>query len=226
MSARLLLVEDDDQIREVISDYFNAKSEGSIKITAASDGDEGLNLIQSDDFDLIILDVMLPHIDGFTLCRRIRSKKDVPVLFLTARTSEDDKLYGYELGCDDYIIKPFSLAELYAKVNALLKRASGTVSKPELVCGNITLNLVTLNVTACGKDIELAPKEFEILAYMMKHPNWVISRDTLLDMIWGNDFYGSPRIVDNHVKKLRSALGSAGAQIKTVISKGYKLTEE
>ena len=226
MSAKLLLVEDDDQIREVISDYFNAKSQGSISIVTASDGDEGLDLIENDDFDLIMLDVMLPHIDGFTLCRRIRKKGDAPVLFLTARTSEDDKLYGYELGCDDYITKPFSLAELYAKVNALLKRASGTVSKPELVCGNITLNPVTLNVTACGKDIELAPKEFEILAYMMKHPNWVVSRHTPLDMIWGSDFYGSTRIVDNHVKKLRSALKEAGSQIKTVISKGYKLTEE
>lgn len=226
MSARILLVEDDDQIREVITDYFCAKSSGNIDMTVASDGDAGLDLIMNDDFDLIMLDVMLPGIDGFTLCRRIRSKKDVPLLFLTARVSEDDKLYGYELGCDDYITKPFSLAELYAKVNALLKRASGTVSRPELVCGNITLNPVTLNVTACGKDIELAPKEFEILAYLMKHPNWVISRDTLLDMIWGNDFYGSPRIVDNHVKKLRCALGSAGSQIKTVISKGYKLTEE
>lgn len=226
MSAKILLVEDDNQIREVVSDYFSAKSEGSIKMITASDGDEGLDLIENDDFDLIMLDVMLPHIDGFTLCRRIRKKKDVPVLFLTARVSEDDKLYGYELGCDDYITKPFSLAELYAKVNALLKRASGTVSKPELICGNIALNPVTLNVTACGNDIELAPKEFEILAYMMKHPNWVVSRDTLLDMIWGNDFYGSPRIVDNHVKKLRSALGEAGNQIKTVISKGYRLTEE
>ena len=204
MSARILLVEDDDQIREVISDYFSAKSQGCITIITAGDGDTGLDLIMNDDFDLIMLDVMLPGIDG----------------------SEDDKLYGYELGCDDYITKPFSLAELYAKVNALLKRASGTVSRPELVCGNITLNPVTLNVTACQKDIELAPKEFEILACLMKHPNWVISRDTLLDMIWGNDFYGSPRIVDNHVKKLRSALGGAGSQIKTVISKGYKLTEE
>ena len=226
MSARILLVEDDDQIREVISDYFSAKSQGCITIITAGDGDTGLDLINNDDFDLIMLDVMLPGIDGFTLCRRIRSKKDVPLLFLTARVSEDDKLYGYELGCDDYITKPFSLAELYAKVNALLKRASGTVSRPELVCGNITLNPVTLNVTACQKDIELAPKEFEILACLIKHPNWVISRDTLLDMIWGNDFYGSPRIVDNHVKKLRSALGGAGSQIKTVISKGYKLTEE
>ena len=226
MSARILLVEDDDQIREVISDYFSAKSQGCITIITAGDGDTGLDLINNDDFDLIMLDVMLPGIDGFTLCRRIRSKKDVPVLFLTARVSEDDKLYGYELGCDDYITKPFSLAELYAKVNALLKRASGTVSRPELVCGNITLNPVTLNVTACQKDIELAPKEFEILACLMKHPNWVISRDTLLDMIWGNDFYGSPRIVDNHVKKLRKSLGDAGKQIKTIYTKGYKLTSE
>ena len=225
MPAKLLLVEDDNQIREIVVDYFNAKSEGSMVITTASDGQKGLELIESDTYDLVMLDIMLPHIDGFSLCRRIRKTKDTPILFLTARTSEEDMLYGYELGCDDYIRKPFSLAELYAKVSALLKRAQGTVSKAELNCGDIILNPVTLSVKVKGEDIELAPKEFEILAYLMNHKNWVISRDTLLDRIWGEDYFGSGRVFDNHVKKLRRALGEAGEQIKTVISKGYKISE-
>lgn len=225
MSTKLLLVEDDNQIREIITDYFNAKSEGSFEIVTARDGEEGLELIDSASYDLVMLDIMLPHIDGFTLCRRIRKSKDIPVLFLTARTSEEDVLYGYELGCDDYIKKPFSLAELYAKVNALLKRSQGIMTNPELVCGAITLNPKTLSVSVSGQAVELANKEFAILAYMMNHQNWVISRDTLLNRIWGDDYFGSRRVVDNHVKKLRKALGNAGDQIKTVISMGYKLVD-
>ncbi|MBQ8410620.1 MAG: response regulator transcription factor [Ruminiclostridium sp.] len=225
MTYRILLVEDDRQIREVIEDYFSAKSEGEINIVTAEDGDKGLSLINGEEFDLIMLDIMLPGIDGFSLCREIRSKSIVPVLFLTARGREEDILYGYELGCDDYIVKPFSPAELFAKVNALLKRAKGMVIEKELVCGDIRMNLITLQVTAKGKPTELAPKEFALLKYLMEHKNWVIDRDTLLNKIWGIDYFGSDRVVDNHIKKLRKALGDAGGQIKTVITKGYKLTE-
>lgn len=225
MTYRILLVEDDRQIREVIEDYFSAKSEGEINIVTAEDGDKGLSLINGEEFDLIMLDIMLPGIDGFSLCREIRSKSIVPVLFLTARGREEDILYGYELGCDDYIVKPFSPAELFAKVNALLKRAKGMVIEKELVCGDIRMNLITLQVTAKGKPTELAPKEFALLKYLIEHKNWVIDRDTLLNKIWGIDYFGSDRVVDNHIKKLRKALGDAGGQIKTVITKGYKLTE-
>ncbi len=225
MTYRILLVEDDRQIREVIEDYFSAKSEGEINIVTTEDGDKGLSLINGEEFDLIMLDIMLPGIDGFSLCREIRSKSIVPVLFLTARGREEDILYGYELGCDDYIVKPFSPAELFAKVNALLKRAKGMVIEKELVCGDIRMNLITLQVTSKGKPTELAPKEFALLKYLMEHKNWVIDRDTLLNKIWGIDYFGSDRVVDNHIKKLRKALGDAGGQIKTVITKGYKLTE-
>lgn len=225
MAYTVLLVEDDNQIREVIEDYFSAKGECSINIVTAQDGEQGLELIKSREFDLIMLDIMLPHIDGFSLCREIRKNSIVPVLFLTARTREEDILYGYELGCDDYITKPFSPAELFAKVNAQLKRAKGMVISREIVCGEIRMDCITLQVTACGKSVELAPKEFSLLKYLMEHKNWVIDRDTLLNKIWGYDYFGSDRVVDNHIKKLRKALGSAGAQIKTVISKGYKLTE-
>lgn len=225
MAYQVLLVEDDNQIREVIVDYFNAKSDGNIVITTAADGNEGLLRIENNDFDLIMLDVMLPYIDGFSLCRQIRSKSIVPILFLTARARQEDVLYGYELGCDDYIVKPFSLPELFAKTNALLKRSKGMVINKEISCGKISMNLITLEVFANGKAVELAPKEFTMLKYFLEHKNWVVSRQTLLDKVWGYDYFGNDRIVDNHIKKLRHALGDASGQIKTVISKGYKLTE-
>ena len=224
MAYRILLVEDDSSIREVISDYFSGKGDDMTLIMAA-DGSEGLELIGSGEFDLIMLDVMLPNIDGFSLCRDIRRKSDVPVMFLTARAREEDVLYGYELGCDDYIVKPFSLAELYAKVQALLKRSKGMVLKKELVCGRIRLDPVTLTVVSDGREVELAPKEFAILKYLMEHKNWAVDRDTLLSRIWGYDYFGGDRTVDNHIKKLRRSLGSAGDQIKTVIKKGYKITD-
>ncbi|MBE6902763.1 MAG: response regulator transcription factor [Ruminococcaceae bacterium] len=224
MAYKVLLVEDDPNIREVIEDYFSAKGD-EIKLSCATDGEQGLARITEGGYDLIMLDVMLPHIDGFSLCRQIRRSSDVPVLFLTARAREEDVLYGYELGCDDYIVKPFSLAELYAKTNALLKRAKGTVISRELVCGAIRMELLTLRVTVDGSEAELAPKEFALLKYLIEHKNWVVDRETLLNRIWGYDYFGGDRVVDNHIKKLRKALGSAGDQIKTVIKKGYKLTE-
>ncbi len=224
MAYRILLVEDDSSIREVISDYFSGRGDDMTLIMAA-DGSEGLELIGSGEFDLVMLDVMLPNIDGFSLCRDIRRKSDVPVMFLTARAREEDVLYGYELGCDDYIVKPFSLAELYAKVQALLKRSKGMVLKKELVCGRIRLDPVTLTVVSDGREVELAPKEFAILKYLMEHKNWAVDRDTLLSRIWGYDYFGGDRTVDNHIKKLRKSLGSAGDQIKTVIKKGYKITD-
>lgn len=223
MAYRILLVEDDHNIREVISDYFSSKSD--LLLTEAADGNEGLTQISENEFDLIMLDVMLPNIDGFSLCREIRRKSDIPVLFLTARAREEDVLYGYELGCDDYIVKPFSLAELHAKVQALLKRSKGMVLSRELRCGRICLDPITLNVNADGRDVELAPKEFAILKYLMEHKDWAVDRETLLTRIWGYDYFGGDRTVDNHIKKLRKSLGSAGDQIKTVMKKGYKITD-
>ena len=226
MTYKLLLVEDDPQIREMICDYFSVQSDGICEIDTASDGDSGLEAALSGGYDLILLDVMLPGLDGYSICRSIRAKSDVPLLFLTARAREEDVLYGYTLGCDDYVIKPFSLAALYAKTLALLKRAKGTVLRRELTCGGITLDPLTLAVTANGQPVTLAAKEFALLQYLMEHKNWVVSRDQLLDRIWGSDFFGSDRVVDTHIKKLRKALGNAGKQIKTVISKGYQLTDK
>lgn len=226
MAYRLLLVEDDNQIREVIRDYISAKGKEQFELIEAEDGAKGLEYIEHEEFDLVMLDVMLPGIDGFSLCRAVRRRYDVPVMFLTARIREEDRLYGYELGCDDYICKPFLLSELFAKINALINRAKGMVVNKEMVCGKIKVNPQKLLVTVEGKEIDLPPKEYEILCYLMEHPNWVVSRDMLLDGIWGRDYFGENRVVDNHVKKLRKALGSAGNQIKTVISKGYKIVNE
>ena len=225
MGERILLVEDDDKIREIMCEYFTAKSNGNINIVSASTGEEGLELIQNNEFDIVLLDVMLPGIDGFTMCRRIRKTMDVPIIFLTAKTSEEDRLYGYEIGCDDYVCKPFSFAELFAKVNVLLKRANKTNEGNIITCGSISLNTVSLELKVSGEEIELPPKEFEILCYLLKHKGWVVGRETLLNRIWGDEAFVETRVVDNHVKNLRKALGDAGLQIKTVVSKGYKLVE-
>lgn len=225
MTYRILLVEDNIQICQMIEDYFSAQTDNILMLDTVQNGTDGLETAHSGEYDLIILDVMLPDLDGFSICRSIRAVSDVPLLFLTARAREEDVLYGYTLGCDDYIIKPFSLAALYAKITALLKRAKGTVLRTELICGSITLNPLTLAVTAAGQPVTLPAKEFALLQYFMEHPNWVISRDQLLDRIWGSDFFGSDRVVDTHIKKLRKALGSAGKQIRTVISKGYQLKD-
>ena len=225
MGERILLVEDDDKIREIMCEYFTAKSNGNINIVSAPTGEEGLTLIQNGEFDIVLLDVMLPGIDGFTMCRKIRKTKDVPIIFLTAKTSEEDRLYGYEIGCDDYVCKPFSFAELFAKVNVLLKRANKTNEENITTCGSISLNTVSLELKVNGEEIELPPKEFEILCYLLKHKGWVVGRETLLNRIWGDESFVETRVVDNHVKNLRKALGDAGSQIKTVVSKGYKIVE-
>ncbi|MBR5405897.1 MAG: response regulator transcription factor [Oscillospiraceae bacterium] len=225
MISQILLAEDDAQIREVIEDYFSEKGEGELCLTSAKNGSEALALFRENQYDLLMLDVMMPDIDGFSLCREFRTISDVPILFLTARAREEDVLYGYSLGCDDYIIKPFSLAALLAKVSAILKRTKGTVCSQEIVCGAICMNLRTMEVTANGVPVTLAPKEYELLRYLLEHKNWVLSRDQLLDRVWGQDYFGSDRVVDNHIKKLRHALGEAGRQIRTVITKGYQLTE-
>lgn len=168
---------------------------------------------------------MLPEIDGFTLCRQLRRKSNIPVIFITARGREEDILSGYDIGCDDYVVKPFLLSVLYSKCEALVKRA-GSIADNTLTCGSISLDTRTLRCTADGAEVELPPKEFAILRYLLEHEDWVVTRDDLLNRAWGYDYFGSDRVVDNHIKKLRKALGSAGAQIKTLVGRGYKLTKE
>ena len=225
MAINILLVEDDSQIREVICDYFHTKSNGEITIHTAADGNEGLEAVYENEYDLCMLDVMLPGANGFEICRAIRESSIVPIIFITARGREEDVLYGYQLGCDDYVVKPFSLAEFYAKTQALLKRAKGMVAAPELTCGGIVLNPSRFTVTVDGDNIDLPPKQFALLKYLMENKNLVIPRETLLTRIWGYDYEGGDRVVDNHIKKLRHALGPYKTNIKTIITKGYKIAD-
>lgn len=225
MAYHILLVEDDAQIREVIEDYFQAKGQGEIELHIAGDGREGLVAVYEREYDLCLLDIMLPGADGFEICRAIRENSIVPIIFLTARGREEDVLYGYHLGCDDYMVKPFSLAELYAKCQALIKRSKGLVACPEMVCGEIRLDPVRFLVKVKDVKVELPPKQYALLKYLMENKDRVLERELLLIRIWGYDYEGGERVVDNHIKKLRKALGSGGAQIKTVMKKGYKITD-
>ena len=223
MVFKLLLVEDDPEIREIITDYFMDKSEGTIEVHTANTGIEGELKSMEEGYDLVLLDVMLPEVDGFTICRELRKNSDVPIIFITARHSEHDRLHGYQLGCDDYVTKPFSLAELYAKVTALLRRSKGMVGKEVMTSGSIKLDPYGCTVHVDDEEVVLAPIEFAILKILMESKGEVVSRDSLIIRIWGYDFDGNDRVVDNHIKKLRKALGSSSPQIKTVFKKGYKL---
>lgn len=225
MGSRVLIVEDNQTIREATKDYFISKSDGEMKVISVGSGSKAMKIIKEEKFDLVLLDVMLPDIDGFSLCRVLRQESIVPVIFLTARSREEDILFGYDIGCDDYVTKPFSLAELYAKSRAILKRSGGNVISSEIICGEIRLDTASHQVSVSGKNTELALKEFEILRFLIQNKNHVIDRNTILDVIWGRDYFGCDRVVDNHIRKLRKALGTSGRQIMTVIGKGYKITE-
>lgn len=226
MQYRIMLVEDDAQIREAIEDYFIGKEEDEIEIICAKDGIEGMETAIEERFDLAILDIMLPGMDGFALCRKLRRESVVPIIFLTARGSEEDKLRGYLMGADDYVVKPFSLAVLYAKVKAMIKREKGMVGSSMLHVGDIQLDPAKYRVTVGGKLVDITPKEYALLRYLMEHKSRVCGREELLIAIWGYDFEGTDRVVDNHIKKLRKLLGKSGAQIKTIRTLGYKIEEK
>ena len=226
MEKKLLLIEDDAGIRETITDYFMSVAPGEFSITEADDGRKGLELIEEGEWDIVLLDIMLPGIDGFSLCRSLRRKSDAPRIFISARSREEDVIYGYDLGCDDYIIKPFSIATLLAKVRAVLRRADQGMKHTVLTCGSISLDLAACRVFTADGEAELPPKEYQILLYLLKNKGTVCLRETLLVKIWGYEFEGDERILDNHMKKLRKSLGSSGRQIKTVIARGYRLTED
>ena len=218
---RVLLVEDDRQIREVIGDYFGRRDQ--IALDFAEDGNTGLSKFLNEDYDLIVLDIMMPGLDGFELCKLIRKRSTVPVVFLTGKVREEDVLYGYELGADDYIVKPFSIAVLYSKLLALLERATTeVVSHKVLESGQISLDPLRFEVKVDGEVVDLPPKEYQILKYMMEHPGTAISRKLLLAVAWGDDMYITERVIDNRVKNLRKKLKKEGAKIKTLVGVGYR----
>ena len=217
----VLLVEDDSQIREVIGDYFGRRDK--IALDFAENGNIGLSKFLNGSYDLVVLDIMMPGLDGFELCKIIRKKSDIPIVFLTGKVREEDVLYGYELGADDYIVKPFSIKILYSKLNAILERAKSD-DKPRKIIesGQITLDPVKLEVQVSGQVVDLPPKEYQILKYMMEHPGAAITRKLLLAVAWGDDMYITERVIDNRVKNLRHKLNKEGARIKTLIGVGYR----
>ena len=218
---RVLLVEDDSQIRQVIGDYFGRRDK--IALDFAEDGNIGLSKFLNGSYDLIVLDIMMPGLDGFELCKIIRKKSDVPIVFLTGKVREEDALYGYEIGADDYIVKPFSIAVLYSKLLAMLERTTPDhESRKILESGQITVDPVKFEVKVSGEVVDLPPKEYQILKYMMQHPGVAITRKLLLAVAWGDDMYITERVIDNRVKNLRQKLRKEGARIKTLIGVGYR----
>ena len=221
MNMRILIAEDEPKLLSILCDYF--KSKGDIPCPA-KDGMEALVLAENESFDGVLLDIMMPKMDGRSVCRALRRFSDVPILFLTALSDEDDKLLGYELGADDYVTKPFSLAVLYAKLSALVNRSRGNVrTGDQLTAGPLRVVLSSQTVIADGKMVALTPKEYSLLLCLMRNRNMVLSREQLLVKCWGYDYEGESRAVDTHIRRLRDKLGNAAAIIKTVYKTGYKL---
>lgn len=220
--ARILIVEDAKELLSLVAGFFESK--GSFDVDTAADGNTALNLIGSNDYDIAILDIMLPGASGFDVCKALRSKSKCPIVFLTALANENNILKGYEIGADEYMVKPFSLKVLYAKCLALLNRTDTELRKEiVLECSGIKLYPMRMEVEAEGKKIILAPKEYFLLKVLMENKGMVLGRERLLDLVWGIGFDGSDRVVDNHIKKLRKNLGKPGEAIKTVIGGGYKI---
>ncbi len=225
MDRQVLIVEDEVLMREVIRDYFEG---AGYDVFETGDGLEAIEMAEERDFDLILLDVMLPGVDGFSVCRCIRRSKSTPIIMITARSDESDKLTGYEYGADDYVTKPFSPRVLVAKATALIRRSEGNMCGDTNVisAAGIVVNQDSHTVECSGTPIELTPKEYDLLVYFIINKGKVLSRDLLLSKIWGYDYFGDLRTVDTHIKKLRAKLGDKAIHIKTLIKAGYKFEEQ
>ena len=216
--ANVLVVEDEKNMQDIIVEYMQR---GGHTCFTADDGVDALMVLKNNPMDLMILDVMMPHLDGFSVCRMAREMSSIPVIMLTAKGGEDDKLKGYEYGADDYMTKPFSPSVLLAKANALLRRSS-SAPLDALNAGKITMVPSSHKVFIDGQEITLTHKEYELLHFFMVNPGQVFTRDQLLNRIWGYDFEGTTRTVDTHIKTLRQKLGGEGKYIVTLIRSGYK----
>ncbi len=216
--ANILIVEDEKAIQDIIADYMR---KGGHTCFTADDGIDALVVLKNSPMDLMILDVMMPHLDGFSVCRMAREMSDMPIIMLTAKSGEDDKLKGYDYGADDYVTKPFSPKVLLAKVNALLRRASAP-SAEVIAAGKLMLQPNSHKVYLDGQEVTLTHKEYELLSFLMTNPGQIFSREQLLNRVWGYDFEGTTRTVDTHIKTLRQKLGDEGKHIVTLIRSGYK----
>ncbi len=219
--GKILLVDDESRMRKLVRDFL--VREGYM-VLEAGDGIEAMELFyENKDIDLLILDIMMPKMDGWQVCREIRSlSSKVPIILLTARSSEQDELQGFELGVDEYISKPFSPNILVARVSAILRRTSGIAEGNILEAGGIQIDISAHTVTIDGRDIELSFKEFELLVYFVENQGIALSREKILNSVWNYDYFGDARTIDTHVKKLRSKLENKGEYIKTIWGMGYK----
>ncbi|WP_188891023.1 response regulator transcription factor [Paenibacillus radicis (ex Gao et al. 2016)] len=222
---KILLVEDDTLMREFITDYFRKEQ---WEVYEAENGKIALELFEQVSVDLIVLDIMMPEMDGWSVCRRIREKSAVPIIMITARAEDDDQVMGFELGADEYVTKPLSPRVLVARATALMKRTEGTIGRDDerLVYGELTVNRAAHTVAVAGTAILLSPKEYDLLLFLIKHYGRVLSREHILDAVWGYEYLGDLRTVDTHIKKLRAKLGDEGRYICTVIRSGYKFEME
>ena len=218
-------VDDDNTIRDI--EVYTLTQTG-FEARGFADGVSMLSALKEEKPRLIVLDIMLPGMDGTEVLRQIRSNpetRQIPVIMATAKGTEMDKIQGLDSGADDYLVKPFGVMEMVSRIKAVLRRYEPRESQDVLTVGKITLRDSERMVTVEGEKKSLTYKEFEILRYLIRNKNQVIGRDMILDVIWGRDYFGRDRVVDNHIRKLRNALGTDGKQIKTVIGKGYRITE-
>lgn len=218
---KILVVDDESRMRKLVSDFL-VKSQ--YQVVEAENGREALDIFFAEnDIDLIILDVMMPKMDGWQVCREIRQTSKVPIIMLTAKSDERDELLGFELGVDEYISKPFSPKILVARVGAILRRTVQASAETKLEAGGIVVDKSAHIVTIDGQEVELSFKEFELLVYFMENQGIALSREKILNSVWNYDYFGDARTIDTHVKKLRSKLGRKGEMIKTIWGLGYKL---
>lgn len=222
--AKILIVEDEKNMQEIIAEYMRR---GGHTCFTADDGMDALQALKNNPMDLMILDIMMPHLDGFSVCKMVREMSSIPIIMLTAKSNEDDKLKGYDLGADDYMTKPFSPKVLLAKTNALLRRSSALLADNLNAINSVNGGKISIVPSAHkvfleGQEIALTYKEYELLYFLMSNPGQIFSREQLLNRIWGYDFEGTTRTVDTHIKTLRQKLGEEGRHIVTLIRSGYK----
>lgn len=217
---KILVVDDESRMRKLVKDFLIRKD---YAVLEAANGEEAVDVfIENKDIALIILDVMMPKMDGWQACKEIRALSEVPIIMLTAKSDERDELLGFELGVDEYISKPFSPKILVARVEAILRRTSSTSQEEVLVAGEIELDISAHTVKVKGKNVDLSFKEFELLNYFVVNQGVALSREKILNNVWNYDYFGDARTIDTHVKKLRSKLGDCGDYIKTIWGMGYK----
>lgn len=216
----LLLVEDEPGIRKLIQMYLRDEN---FNVLEAGDGEEALRLFNAYPIDFVILDIMLPELDGLRVCEYIRNSSDVPIIMLTAKSQEEDKLRGFEYGTDEYVTKPFSPKVLVARIKALLNRVEGKVSKGNSIFAveGLALDYITGKLTVDDREVALTHKEFDLLVYLVQNRGIILSKDSILNGVWGYDYYGDPRTVDTHIKRLREKLGKRSAYIVTARGRGY-----